>query len=149
MRPPTQPYVYIGGALVGGCDATKALIASGEFDKLLGTAAAAAAPPPTATASANGASEPGKTGGKTAGGVGALEQALEGLSAHALLTYDHMEDHIRPVVRGGDLSGGWVGGKGRPAATWRGGGEGAGARSARAVCVGIHPSPPPPLCVRR
>jgi glutaredoxin-related protein len=30
------PYVYIGGRLVGGCDATKALIASGEFDKLTG-----------------------------------------------------------------------------------------------------------------
>ena len=32
----TVPYVYIGGRLVGGCDATKALIASGEFDKLTG-----------------------------------------------------------------------------------------------------------------
>lgn len=29
-------YVYINGALVGGCDATKALIASGEFDKMVG-----------------------------------------------------------------------------------------------------------------
>jgi glutaredoxin-related protein len=28
--------VYIGGRLVGGCDATKVLIASGEFDKLTG-----------------------------------------------------------------------------------------------------------------
>jgi hypothetical protein len=33
---PLCSYVYIGGRLVGGCDATKALIASGEFDALLG-----------------------------------------------------------------------------------------------------------------
>ena len=39
----TVPYVYIGGRLVGGCDATKALIASGEFDKLLGGGAGAGA----------------------------------------------------------------------------------------------------------
>ncbi len=32
----TCSYVYINGALVGGCDATKALIASGEFDKMVG-----------------------------------------------------------------------------------------------------------------
>jgi len=32
----TVPYVYINGMLVGGCDATKAIIASGEFDRLLG-----------------------------------------------------------------------------------------------------------------
>lgn len=38
----TVPYVYINGALVGGCDATKALIASGEFDKRVGGAAAGA-----------------------------------------------------------------------------------------------------------
>ena len=31
-----MPYVYVGGKLLGGCDATKALIASGEFEKLLG-----------------------------------------------------------------------------------------------------------------
>jgi glutaredoxin len=32
----TLPYVYVGAALVGGCDDTKALVASGEFDRLLG-----------------------------------------------------------------------------------------------------------------
>jgi len=32
----TVPYIYANGKLLGGCDATKALIASGEFDKLLG-----------------------------------------------------------------------------------------------------------------
>ena len=31
-----MPYVFIGGAFVGGCDRTKALIASGEFDALVG-----------------------------------------------------------------------------------------------------------------
>ncbi len=35
----TVPYVYVSGQLVGGCDATKALIASGEFDKKLGAGA--------------------------------------------------------------------------------------------------------------
>ena len=32
----TVPYVYVNGRLLGGCDATKASISSGEFDKLLG-----------------------------------------------------------------------------------------------------------------
>lgn len=32
----TVPYVYISGMLAGGCDATKAMIASGEFDKKIG-----------------------------------------------------------------------------------------------------------------
>ena len=32
----TVPYVYVNGKLLGGCDATKALISSGEFDKILG-----------------------------------------------------------------------------------------------------------------
>ena len=32
----TVPYVYVIGRLLGGCDATKASIAAGEFDKLLG-----------------------------------------------------------------------------------------------------------------
>lgn len=32
----TVPYVYVNGRLLGGCDATKASIAEGEFDKLLG-----------------------------------------------------------------------------------------------------------------
>lgn len=32
----TVPYVYINGKLVGGCDALKASIQSGEFDTLLG-----------------------------------------------------------------------------------------------------------------
>ena len=38
LHPPCArcSYVYINGRLVGGCDATKALIASGEFDTLLG-----------------------------------------------------------------------------------------------------------------
>lgn len=39
----TVPYVFINGDLVGGCDATKALIASGDIDKLLGAGAAPAA----------------------------------------------------------------------------------------------------------
>jgi hypothetical protein len=34
----TVPYVYINGVMVGGCDATKALIASGEFYNKLGQA---------------------------------------------------------------------------------------------------------------
>ena len=32
----TVPYVWVAGKLLGGCDDTKALIASGEFDKLIG-----------------------------------------------------------------------------------------------------------------
>lgn len=32
----TVPYVYVNGNLLGGCDATKASIAAGEFDKMLG-----------------------------------------------------------------------------------------------------------------
>ena len=32
----TVPYVYVDGRLLGGCDATKASIAAGEFEKLLG-----------------------------------------------------------------------------------------------------------------
>lgn len=32
-RPPCS---YINGLLVGGCDATKALVASGEFDRMVG-----------------------------------------------------------------------------------------------------------------
>lgn len=32
----TVPYVYISGQMVGGCNDTKDLIASGEFDKKLG-----------------------------------------------------------------------------------------------------------------
>ncbi|EFN53827.1 hypothetical protein CHLNCDRAFT_15071, partial [Chlorella variabilis] len=31
----TVPYVWVAGKLLGGCDDTKALIASGEFDKLI------------------------------------------------------------------------------------------------------------------
>ena len=34
----TVPYVWVAGKLLGGCDDTKALIASGEFDKVLGGA---------------------------------------------------------------------------------------------------------------
>lgn len=32
----TVPYVFVNGQLLGGCDKTKASIASGEFDKLVG-----------------------------------------------------------------------------------------------------------------
>ena len=32
----TVPYVYVSGRLLGGCDVTKASIAAGEFEKLLG-----------------------------------------------------------------------------------------------------------------
>ncbi len=39
----TLPYVYVNGNLLGGCDATKQLISTGEFDKMLGSG-----PPPAA-----------------------------------------------------------------------------------------------------
>eukprot|EP00887_Chlorella_sp_A99_P007553 scaffold28.g7553.t1 len=39
----TVPYVFVGGKLVGGCDTTKALIAEGRLDALLGEAGAEAA----------------------------------------------------------------------------------------------------------
>jgi tellurite resistance protein len=32
----TVPYVFVNGNLLGGCDATKELISTGEFDKMLG-----------------------------------------------------------------------------------------------------------------
>jgi tellurite resistance protein len=38
----TLPYVYVNGTLIGGCDATKAEISTGEFDKRLGATSAAA-----------------------------------------------------------------------------------------------------------
>lgn len=34
----TVPYVFVHSRLLGGCDATKASVASGEFDKLVGSA---------------------------------------------------------------------------------------------------------------
>jgi len=37
----TLPYVYVNGKLVGGCDATKEIITTGEFDKMLGSTPAA------------------------------------------------------------------------------------------------------------
>jgi glutaredoxin-related protein len=39
---PTFPMVFVRGTLVGGCDDTVALIASGELDRMLGRAPAAA-----------------------------------------------------------------------------------------------------------
>lgn len=78
----TVPYVYIGGRLVGGCDATKALIASGEFDKMLGGGAGA-----------NG------VGGSGGVDYAALQGAVSRLASFACANYTYVEDHIRPVVR--------------------------------------------------
>lgn len=78
----TVPFVYANGKLLGGCDATKALIASGEFDKLLG--------------GRNGAS--GLAPGKGMD-FGALLAAVGRLDAYCKSSYDYLEDHIRPVVR--------------------------------------------------
>ena len=83
-----MPYVFAGGELLGGCDATKALIASGEFDKRVGRAATAA----KGADVQNGTSE-------GAGDAAAVHDALRGFTARALRVYDDMEDHIRPVMR--------------------------------------------------
>ena len=83
-----MPYVFAGGELLGGCDATKALIASGEFDKRVGRAATAA----KGADAQNGTSE-------GAGDAAAVHDALRGFTARALRVYDDMEDHIRPVMR--------------------------------------------------
>ena len=66
--PPPPRQVYVGGKLVGGCDATKALIAYGKFDALLGEAGGA----------------PGGGGAKAAaGGASSLATAMASLATYA------------------------------------------------------------------
>ncbi|KAL4537156.1 hypothetical protein Ndes2526B_g04932 [Nannochloris sp. 'desiccata'] len=55
----TLPYVYVNGNLLGGCDATKELISTGEFDKMLG------ASPATGTGTGDVDVEVGSTAAKT------------------------------------------------------------------------------------
>ncbi|PSC70111.1 C4-dicarboxylate ABC transporter [Micractinium conductrix] len=81
----TVPYVYANGKLLGGCDATKALIASGQFDTLLGGGR---------QGGANGKNANGK-----AANSAALQAAVARLASFAKANYDYVEDHIRPVVR--------------------------------------------------
>lgn len=83
----TVPFVYAAGRLLGGCDATKALIASGEFDRLLG---------------GNDGGDSGGDGGKAGGAFGAaaaLRAQLDSFAGYARQAFLDVEDHIRPVPR--------------------------------------------------
>lgn len=78
----TVPYVWVAGQMVGGCDATKALIANGQFYKLIGPGAAEGA------------------GSNSAGSaVRALQERIKECAAGCRLAYDEFEDHVRPVTR--------------------------------------------------